>query len=161
MFTVKTKLGNSEIHGIGVFADEFISKGTILWKYQKNFDITITDEEYLKLPKLAQDFFIYYGYYSKAEGGYVLCGDNARFTNHSKAPMMQMLNVTDSIAMRDINIGDEITEDYEYFDEKHDLKNIGNRGFVCEHIKIADRKSGIYVCKNCGIGMEGEEFDNT
>lgn len=124
MFTIKTKLGNSEIHGIGVFADEFISKGTLIWKYQKYFDTTISDEEFERLPKLTQDFLLFYGYYNKEEGGYVLCGDNARFTNHSKKPMMQMVNITDSISIQDINMGDEITEDYEFFDEKCNLKNI-------------------------------------
>lgn len=124
MFTVKTKIEKSEIHGIGVFADEFIPNGTVIWKYQENFDITLSNEQFEQLPKSAQEFFVHYGHYSKAEGGYVLCGDNARFTNHSKSPAMQMLTVTDSVAVRDINIGEEITEDYEYFDEKYKLKNM-------------------------------------
>jgi SET domain-containing protein len=124
MFTVKTKLGKSKIEGTGVFAEEFVPKGTLIWKYQEGFDSTTSDEQFEKLPKLAQDYLLHYGYYNKAEGGYVLCGDDARFTNHSSTPKMQALNKTDSIAIEDINIGEEITEDYNYFDEQAHLKGI-------------------------------------
>ncbi len=38
MLLVKTKIGQSNISGIGVFADEFIPKGTVIWRYQEGFD---------------------------------------------------------------------------------------------------------------------------
>jgi len=33
MFLVKTYLDKSKIRGIGLFADEFIPKGTLIWKF--------------------------------------------------------------------------------------------------------------------------------
>ena len=37
--TVKTIIKESDIHGIGLFADEFIPKGTKIWEFTPNFDI--------------------------------------------------------------------------------------------------------------------------
>lgn len=117
MLTIKTKIKESKINGFGIFADEFVKAGTLVWKYQDNFDVTISDEEFLSIPKIAQDYLIHYGYYNKNEGGYILCGDNAKFTNHSDTPNTKMLDdSSDAIAIKDIQIGDEITEDYYHFD---------------------------------------------
>lgn len=122
MFTVKTRLEISKINGIGVFADEFIAKGTIVWKYQENFDITLDKKEFNNLPKIAQDYIIHYNYYNENEGGYILCGDNAKFTNHSITPNIEKLNNLETIDIKDIKIGYEITENYFVFDELANLK---------------------------------------
>jgi len=124
MFTYKTKIDNSEIHGTGVFAIEFIPKDTIIWRFQENFDIKITQAEFDKLPTLAQEHFNFYGYFNTKEGGWVLCTDNAKYTNHSLNPNMKMIDEINSIATQDIQIGEEITENYFVFDEKANEKNI-------------------------------------
>lgn len=122
MFTIKTRLDKSAIHGIGVFAEEFVPKGVIVHEYLKDFDIIYSDEQYEKLPEQIREYVLHYGYYSEGEGGYVLCGDNGRFVNHSKEPNIQMFDKINTIATKDIQVGDEITEDYFYFDEKANLK---------------------------------------
>jgi len=60
MLLVKTKLGPSKIHGIGLFVDEFIPKGTIVWKFVPGFDLKFTKEEVEKFPGLAKDFVHFY-----------------------------------------------------------------------------------------------------
>src|SRR3954469_1637143 len=45
MLLVKTRLGPSTIHGIGVFADEDIPRGTIVWSFNPLIDKALTDEE--------------------------------------------------------------------------------------------------------------------
>ena len=122
MFTVKTFLDKSKISGMGSMAGEFISKGTVIWKFQENFDVKIDDLQFKQLPKLAKEFVLHFGYYSKKEGGYILCMDNAKYTNHSKNPNMKMVDEIYSIATRDIMEGEEITEDYFYFDELASMK---------------------------------------
>lgn len=117
MFTIKTSLGNSKINGTGVFADEPLKKGEIIWKFVKHFDVKITDKQFKTLPKIAQEYILHFAYYSKKEGGYILCSDNAKFTNHSSTPNMKTLNKVNSIVTSDIKVGDEILEDYFYFDE--------------------------------------------
>jgi len=51
MLLVKTKLKSSKIDGIGLFANEFIKKGTIIWKYHPLFEKIITTEEIEALEK--------------------------------------------------------------------------------------------------------------
>lgn len=36
MLLVKTRLGISSIHGIGLFADELIPKGTVTWRFMNH-----------------------------------------------------------------------------------------------------------------------------
>lgn len=122
MLLIKTKVGVSSIEGLGVIAQTSVPLGATVWRYQKNFDITLSDEEFDTLPDIAKQFFMRYAYYSKVDGGYVLCGDNARYTNHSSTPNTRMINRTETVAIMTINAGDEITEDYATFDELYSDK---------------------------------------
>lgn len=122
MFTFKTHIAQSPIHGTGCFTSEFIPKGAIIWKFQENFDVIISEEQLNKFPDIAKEFVLFYGYLSTEEGGYILCTDNAKYTNHSSNPNMRMINLTDSIATKDIQVGEEITEDYYVFDENAEKK---------------------------------------
>ena len=58
MLLIKTKIQESRIHGIGLFADEFIPKGTEIWKFTPGFDMKFTREEILKFPEFLQ-IYIY------------------------------------------------------------------------------------------------------
>ena len=49
MLRVKTYLDKSNIDGIGLFANENIKKGQILWQYVSNFDKEFSFDEYLKI----------------------------------------------------------------------------------------------------------------
>lgn len=123
MLIVKTKIGPSKIEGIGLFADEFIPKGTVIWKFDPRFDIYFDKEVVAKMSQLQKDLIVRFAYLSKKSGKYVYSIDNTRFTNHSSDP-----NVVESeeksgddaelctIAIRDIQIGDEITMDYRAID---------------------------------------------
>ncbi len=122
MFTVKTFLEKSPINGVGCIAGEFIPKGTIIWKFQENFDVRIDDLQFKELPKIAQEFVLHFAYYSKKEGGYIVCLDNAKYTNHSLDPNMKTIDKETCIAVKDINDGEEITEDYFGFDENASMK---------------------------------------
>ena len=121
MLVIKTYVSQSPINGTGVFADEFVREGDVVWVFQSGFDTTYSDEQFKHLPTIAQEYVTHYGYYSKAEGGYILCADNARFTNHSLHPTI-VSDSTRAIATRDIQRGEEITENYYNFDEQAELK---------------------------------------
>lgn len=122
MLLVKTKIGKSGIHGIGLFADQFIPKGSIVWKFQPGFDLKISENCLDKLSEFSREQFLNYAYLNKKTGNYVLCFDDARFYNHSKNPncVSYYPDLEDEegidIAVIDINKGDEITCDYEEFD---------------------------------------------
>jgi hypothetical protein len=115
MLLVKTRLGPSTIHGIGVFADEDIRKGTIVWSFNPLIDKALTDEEIEGLPALAQEFIKIYGFWR--DDLCVLCGDYGMFVNHSSTPNLESPE-DQSIALRDIRKGEELTEDYDNYDDE-------------------------------------------
>ena len=121
MLLVKTRIGTSPIAGIGLFADEFIPKGTPIWRFKKGFDIRV-DQAYVDaLPGPAKAFFATYAYQNQETLRYVLCADNARFFNHSDTPNTTCVEDpededTMDIALRDIAPGEELTVDYREFD---------------------------------------------
>ena len=121
MLLVKTKIGQSKIHGTGLFADQFISKGTPIWRFTPGFDLKLIEEELLKLPKLAQGCVMRYCYHSIVDNTYVLPFDDARFFNHSKNPNVTSVDLPDEpegmdIASRDIQSGEELVCDCKEFD---------------------------------------------
>jgi SET domain-containing protein len=117
---VKTRLGMSDIHGVGLFAAEFIRSGTIVWRLNSALDVRLTGEQILGLPEPCREQIQKYSYREKHSGLYVLCGDDARFFNHSAEP--NCLDVFRgegedlTLAARDIEHGEELTCDYACFD---------------------------------------------
>ena len=118
MLLVKTRIDQSAIHGMGLFANEFIAKGTTIWEFTPSFDVYLKAEDIQRLPAAAQAQMFRYCYRDKETGQYVLCADDARFLNHSDHP-----NTVDmpgpeghTVAMRDIQTGEELTCDYQTFD---------------------------------------------
>lgn len=119
MLLVQTKLAPSQIHGTGLVADQFIPKGTIVWMHEDSIDRVYLAEGLNSLPIRARQFIHTYGW---REGKYyILPGDNARFVNHSKEPNCAIDGKGQSYAIRDIQVGEEITEGYDAFDEDFSL----------------------------------------
>lgn len=121
MLLVRTILKPSGIHGHGVFAAQFIPKGTRVWEYREGFDHRVSSEFVEQLPEPAHSAIRHYsGFWG---GGYVISADDARFLNHSETPNLRTFAEPDcDIAIRDIQVGEELLEDYREFDEsKRDL----------------------------------------
>ncbi len=116
MLLVKNYLDKSSIHGMWVFAWDYIPKWTIVWKYIKDFDAIIPANKLSSFPEIAQKWIEHYWYLEN--GNYILCMDDAKFFNHSKN-----YNVDDkwwsetTIANRNIKKWEEILCNYESFDE--------------------------------------------
>lgn len=116
MLQVRTILGISGIHGIGLFAVHNIPRGELVWKFDEGFDIKISRPAALPaLPQFSRDFINHHGYINpEDEAVIVLCADNARFLNFSNTPNLAMARVIDFgekrlIAAREILQGEEIT----------------------------------------------------
>lgn len=124
MLTVKTYIDKSPIHGLGLFAAEFIPKDTVIWQLNRELDLIISQQKYEQLTPLAKEHFDWFAYYSQEQGGWILCFDNGKFVNHSSTP--NTYGVGDTIALKDILIGEEITEDYYVFSEK-EPQNLYNK----------------------------------
>lgn len=111
MLRVKTKLGVSEKDGIGLFADEFVSAGTVTWQYDPEFDIAFDETALNRVPEPVRVQFLKYSYFDHTLGKYVLCSDDQRFINHSDTPNILSTPRQDTSA-RDIQRGEEMTCDY-------------------------------------------------
>ena len=114
MYLVKTYLLESPVHGIGVFADQDIPKGTVMWRFAKNFDRLYTPAEVLALTPEVQEFLSHYSYGWK--GHICFPADNDRFTNHADKPNTAIVDNGDIIALRDIKKHEEVSIDYRQFD---------------------------------------------
>lgn len=113
MLIVKTKLKETKTKGIGLFADEAIKKGQVVWTYNPVIDIKILKKD---IPKKAKAFFDMYAV--DVGDKYLFVNiDNARFLNHSKKSNIKNLgHRKDSFALRDIRKGEELLINYEDFD---------------------------------------------
>lgn len=118
MLLIKTKIGASSVHGTGLFAEQFIPKGTITWEWNPEFDISFDQSLVETLPELQKNYVLYYAYLDQELGKLVLCADNQRFINHSKNTNIDSTPRRD-VANRDIQIGEELLCDYNLFDNTY------------------------------------------
>lgn len=115
MLLVKTRIGPSAIHGIGLFAAEFIPAGTHIWIFHDKFDQKYEKSVVDSLPGPCREQVYRYAYVNPRSGLWVLCMDDARYFNHSDDP--NTTEVDDgregiTVASRDIKEGEEITYNY-------------------------------------------------
>lgn len=125
MLKVKTRLKMSTIPdaGLGLFAEEFIPKGTLIWELDINIDRLISKIEFEKMDEVYKKFITTYGFTTEDYPFIILCADNARFVNHSVPGNMiggekKFSSMEQSFAVRDIHPGEEILENYSIFDDK-------------------------------------------
>ena len=116
MLQVKTRLGKSNKHGIGLFADQFIKKGTVTWKYTPEYDVSYSKEQVERMPEIAKKRFLDFSYFDFNIKKYILCFDDQRFINHSKNPNISSKPEID-IANRNIKKGEELTCNYEDYEQ--------------------------------------------
>ncbi len=127
MLMVKTRLGQSAIAGIGLFADQDIPKGAVTWRFMRDFDRLLSERDIDSLPEPARSNILDHTYLDAASGLFVLCADNARFMNHADEPNTAGVHEPGAIegydiALRDIRAGEEMTCDYRTFDAHVTLK---------------------------------------
>lgn len=102
----------SEEKGYGVVAKEFIPKGTITW-VQDKLDLIFTPA---KIKELGPEYFNIIDTYTfrDNQGNHVLCWDHGRYVNHSFNSNCITTPYNFEIAIKDIQKGDELTDDYGY-----------------------------------------------
>ncbi len=144
MLLVRARAGISKIHGIGLIAQEFISRGTRVWGFEPGFDLVFTTEKLLSLSTATQDQVLWYAYYDPSKQLYVLSSDDDRFTNHSSDPNTQdeeHWTYAASYAIRDIQPGEEITWDYRPWGGANFMRDLGEEevcGAVVRPAKVED-----------------------
>lgn len=122
MLLVRTTLRESPVSGIGLFADEPIPKGTLIWKFDPTFDLIFDPKAVDALPSLQRELIVCYAYLSIQIGTYIYSIDDSRFINHSAdhANIDEVARpgerLTCGVANRDIARGEEILENYRSYD---------------------------------------------
>lgn len=100
----------SEEIGYGIYATANIPKGTIMW-VKDELDRIVPKEELAKLTPANLENLLKYTY-RNSNGDYVFCWDLTRYVNHSYGPNSMLTPLGFEVAIKDIKIGDEITNDY-------------------------------------------------
>jgi uncharacterized protein len=98
--------------GLGVFATRKFFRGEILW-IADDLDVLIPVDEYLRIDGIFRRKLDRYSYLN-SENHAVIAWDEGKFVNHSCSPnstgILQFDNI--SVALRDIEKGEEMVEDY-------------------------------------------------
>jgi SET domain-containing protein len=127
MLLVQTELRASPLHGVGCFTLEPISAGQLVWVQDKRIDLVFRLSELLDFPSATRDFIRSHGYRELLEGEevIVLCGDNAKYMNHTTSPNLiegSAMNTITNVAAFDIGTGEELTCNYYDFDLDAEIK---------------------------------------
>ena len=113
----------SDIHGLGLFAKKCIPKGTIWWHARPQDVLIISKDQFITLdsshntPSM-KDFLhnlLTYSYYERDLDALIFCLDDSRFVNHSfdaNSGASEDENGFCAVAIKNIQPGEEITEDY-------------------------------------------------
>ncbi|ODA67317.1 SET domain protein [Methyloligella halotolerans] len=113
MMLIRTYIAPSTIQGIGVFSQDFVPKGTLIWSLHEKLDVQMSSQDIAALPTHMQDFVRIYSYPHLERDGYVVVdSDNGRFMNHSGAPNTDFRDFYKGFALDDIQAGEELTCDY-------------------------------------------------
>jgi hypothetical protein len=103
----------SPLIGYGIFATKLIPQGTITW-VKDQLDRIIPKEEVAAMNEANLENLMKYSYRDQ-HGDYVFCWDLTRYVNHSYHPNSMLTALGFEIAIKDIQVGDEITNDYGTF----------------------------------------------
>jgi uncharacterized protein len=100
----------SESKGRGVVATAPIPRGTVTWVGDE-LDREFTPAQFQRLAPTTQEIVLTYSYRNR-RGNLFFCWDNERYINHSFRPNCCLTPYHFEIAVRDIAIGEELTNDY-------------------------------------------------
>lgn len=102
----------NEIIGYGVVAKKRIPKGTITW-VQDPLDSIYQPKDLRKFSKPVREMIDTYSFRNN-KGEYILCWDIAKYVNHSFNSNCLTTAYDFEIAIRDIEPGEQLTDDYGY-----------------------------------------------
>jgi SET domain-containing protein len=125
MLKVRTYLDRSPIHGIGLFSNQKIMAGSMVWEFNPAVDLVYSLEQWdlLKASIAAQSFVNLIRLSYKEKGFIVLCMDNAQFMNHSEIHDNVVHGVSKSKmhAVRNIARGEELLCNYLSYSDPDDF----------------------------------------
>lgn len=128
MIHIKYRLKASTLHGIGLFTDQPIQKGTLVYTASPVLDLNITQEQFDSLHQKEKDEILWWGFFDEPSQMWHVDFDVSKFINHSyEATLTQDSTHTDAylVATRDLEPGEELTQNYLEFEAQEDLLRRG------------------------------------
>ena len=114
MLLVKTYLDRSEASGIGLFSGQIIESGSQIWRLNDATTQIFWKKQFLTIcENLSNESildFIAHSYVR--EGNVYYLTDNSRFMRNSSHPNIAFRNPVSRVAIKRIEIGEELTLDY-------------------------------------------------
>jgi len=122
MMLVPTYVAPSDVEGVGVFAAEDIEAGTLIWRYEPDFDRLVPASWLESENATMQEFLQKYAYPAHDRPDMLVIEiDNGRFMNHSVEPNTDFTKVIEGYATRKIKAGEEFVCNYSEFDPGYAL----------------------------------------
>ena len=111
MLLVDHYVGQSAIHGLGVFTKKPISAGSKVWKFDPMFDVEIPASLVDRFPEEEKRTVFRHAEFIKHLNVFRLGNDGDIFMNHSAMPSL-VDQGEEMVAARDLPAGAELTCDY-------------------------------------------------
>ena len=128
MLHKKYRINVSDLHGVGLFSDEYIKRGEVVYTASPMLDINITQEQFDTLDIREKQEIKYWGHWNEIEEKWHVDFDASRYINHSFRSNLTQGEECERlvlVATRDIRIGEELTQNYLEFENLEDLKARG------------------------------------
>lgn len=117
----KVEVRPSQVHGLGVYAAEFIRAGTKVWCFDDAMHV-LGPGQLGGLSDFDLRTIFHGGYFHFPSQKYIYYEDAMKYVNHGDPPFANIgilewtpLQLDHSAALRDIEPGEELLEDYEFF----------------------------------------------
>lgn len=117
LFRAEVKVATDPRMGLGLFAKEFIPKGSVVWEFVEGVDIKVSVDRVEKMSEVQQEYFEKYAWVE--DDYYYSSCDLTNFVNHSYQPNLKIIDEI-MISIRDIYPGEELFENYAEFDDCFD-----------------------------------------
>ena len=130
MIHIDYSLDKSEKHGVGLFTNQAIRKGDLIYTASPILDLNITQEQFDSLEEREKKEILWWGFFDEPNQMWHVDFDVSKFINHAVASEATVTqddthNEAYLVATRDINKGEELTQNYLEFESEEDLKRRG------------------------------------
>lgn len=128
MIDIKYKLKESPLHGVGLYADQDIKEGQVIYTASPVLDLNITKEQFGGLSDAEKRELRWWGFWDEPSQRWHVDFDVTKFVNHEiPGSITQDTSHTEAylVAARDIRRGEELTQNYLEFESDEDLKARG------------------------------------
>lgn len=121
-------MDKSDKHGIGLFADEDLKEGQLIYTASPLLDVNLTQEQFDALSEREKEEFRWWGFFDEPSQRWHVDFDVSKFINHSIDGTVTQDKDHDEaylVAARDIQSGEELTQNYLEFESAEDLQKRG------------------------------------